>query len=188
MSLESVTRRLAPRQNQVLKASARLDYLGSTNTRVRNTLHIGENSVKYHYATIFKKLNVGDIFSAVVYALNKGIIDLSDVVVSEEQLENIIRTIENREYGNRTYLTGGEYSTLGACYTHSLETGNFIAKQVAGGLQTSPYAIEDYVRVLYKKTPASNRAQLAVIAYIQDQLIKGEDVRKQYRGSAQPVS
>ena len=188
MPLESVTERLTLEQNQVLKASARLDYRGVTIKWVQDTLHIRIRTVKVHNKSMFTQLNVNEIFSAVAYALNNGIIDLSDVVVSEEQLESIINTIENREYGNRTYLTAGGYSVLREYYTRSLETGNLVGKQVVERVDLNLRTIQEFVRELYTKTPANNRAQLAVIGYIQDQLIKGEDVRKQYRGSAQPVS
>jgi len=187
MSLESVTRGLSPTQTQVLKASARLDHRGATIKWVRGALKIGPHTVKTHNIDIFTKFNVYDMFSAVAYALNNGIIHLSDVVVSEEQLESIIDAIGNRELGNRKYFTKGEFDGLRDRYTYSLETGNSDMRQMAEREQTSYSSIRYRARTIFKNTPASNIAQSAVIGYIQDQLIKGEDVRKQYKASAQPA-
>jgi DNA-binding NarL/FixJ family response regulator len=65
---------LSPRESEILEAIAR----GMTNKDVAATLSIGEQTVKNHVTSILRKLAVNGRTQAVLYALRKSWIGISD--------------------------------------------------------------------------------------------------------------
>ena len=65
---------LSPRESEVLEAIAR----GMTNKDVADALAIGEQTVKNHVTSILRKLAVNGRTQAVLYALRKSWIGISD--------------------------------------------------------------------------------------------------------------
>ncbi|NJN58884.1 MAG: response regulator transcription factor [Leptolyngbyaceae cyanobacterium SL_5_9] len=63
---------LSDREREVLQLMAQ----GKSNQEVADTLHIAENTVKYHVNNILSKLGVGDRTQAVLLALKRGIANL----------------------------------------------------------------------------------------------------------------
>ena len=66
--------KLSPREKEVLKALAE----GLSNKEIAQQLHITEKTVKAHFSSIYRKLNVRSRSQAIVNAVKSGLVDLHD--------------------------------------------------------------------------------------------------------------
>ena len=65
---------LSPREKEVLEALAQ----GLTNKEIAQQLHIAEKTVKTHFSSIYRKLNVTTRSQAIVGAVKSGLVDLGN--------------------------------------------------------------------------------------------------------------
>lgn len=52
---------------------------GLKNKDIADTMHISEATVRHHLSSIYSKVGVDDRLNLVIYAFQKGLIDLADV-------------------------------------------------------------------------------------------------------------
>jgi len=68
------TDKLSPREKEVLEALAQ----GLSNKEIAQQLHITEKTVKAHFSSIYRKLNVTTRSQAIIDAVKSGLVDLGD--------------------------------------------------------------------------------------------------------------
>ncbi len=66
--------KLSPREKEVLKALTE----GLSNKEIAQQLYIAEKTVKAHFSSIYRKLNVSTRSQAIVGAVKSGLVDLDD--------------------------------------------------------------------------------------------------------------
>ncbi|HLC50250.1 MAG TPA: hypothetical protein VJI97_02375 [Candidatus Nanoarchaeia archaeon] len=153
---------LPPRQIDVLKAAADLNYGGapyyerSVVEHISRVLGIGSKTVGTHLYRMYETLGVKDIFSAVYESLHTRVITLDDV--SNGSLPNLARDIESLSRREKDVLRALAEMTLREKYKGK--------SMVRRNLNMTPRAFRGVKWRTYFKLGVHNNAQLAVAAYL----------------------
>ena len=147
---------LTERELQILIESARPNYQNSVAKHVADVLDIRPHIVRHHNSNIRQKLAVTDEFAAVYKVLDTGILILDKILAPSEfsELEAKITGLTRREQEVLALAPG------------CIETGKFDREYVASRLDVSRATAANHIQNLYHKLGISNRAQLALVAYV----------------------